>query len=177
MTDLKCLITLIACVVVAHAEEPVKKISAMKQAPVINPCDHAVVKTFCGFFSDINHLEEEMSATKRSPALPAVNVSETIHGYRFEMALPGYLKRELQLMVQDDILTIQAEPHISTHKDIQKFYKQEFVTGEFTRSFLLPDDAGEATANFSNGVLTIRLSKAAIGNNRQGQPGQQILIQ
>ena len=169
MTDLKCLITLVICVVIAHAEEPVKKMSAMKQDQVTNPCNHAVVKTFCGFFSDINHLEEEMYASKRSPALPAVNAVETLHGYRFEMALPGYQKKDLQLMMEEDVLTVQAIPGINRKKDVQRFYKQEFVAGEFIRSFLLPDDADSATAHFANGVLTIRLMKTGQSVRREGQ--------
>lgn len=125
----------------------------------MNYSDHAIVRTFCGEFSDIQHLEQEIHPDSRLMLLAAVNVLETGASYVFEMALPGYQRQTLRLQLEDDVLTVYARAPYPRHKDVRRLYKQEFAAGDFSRSFLLPEDAGKATAQLADGVLTIRFRK------------------
>ena len=136
----------------------------MNTNTVSRPGDHAVLRTFCGSFSDMDHLYEELHAETRALALPAINIIETDRAYILQLALPGYHKDNLLLETQDDVLVISAEasPVPSYYKDIRRFHKREFVTGSFTRSFLLPEDVSTATASFEGGILSIQLTKGAI---------------
>lgn len=131
----------------------------MKNESNIQPCDHSVVRTFCGIFSDIDHLPQEMYTDRKDLTLPAINVIETAGTYLFEMALPGYQATDLRLEREEDVLTVHAATPPLHSKEVMKYYKQEFVATSFTRSFLLPEDVGTVSAGFANGVLTIRLSK------------------
>ncbi|WEK33498.1 MAG: Hsp20/alpha crystallin family protein [Candidatus Pseudobacter hemicellulosilyticus] len=129
------------------------------KAIMSNPSDRAIVRTFCGEFSDIEHLEQEVYPENRIMPLAAVNVLETDSAYVFEMALPGYRKNDLELALEEDLLTVHARAPYLRHKDVRRLYKQEFAPGDLSRSFLLPEDAGLAAAHFTDGVLTIRFSK------------------
>lgn len=133
----------------------------MKDIETINLVDHELVRTFYGCFSDISHLQDEMNPARKPVQLPAINVLETASAYYFDMALPGYHKKDLHLELEGDILTVDALQPTISNKNVKRFHRQEFGTGHFTRSFLLPEDAGTAIASFSNGVLHIRLQKGA----------------
>lgn len=110
-------------------------------------------------FSDLDHLEEELHAERKIACAPATNIFETDTMYCIEVALAGYQRPDIKLKRENDLLTVWADTHTIRHKNLQKFYRQEFLPGSFTRSFLLPDDAGEATASFANGILCIKLDK------------------
>ncbi|RZS74397.1 Hsp20/alpha crystallin family protein [Pseudobacter ginsenosidimutans] len=131
----------------------------MKEVINIKPPEHAYVKTFYGMFSDLDHLEDEHQTDRKSPCAPATNIYETDSTYFIDMALPGYQRQDIQLKREDDLITVCAETHTVRHKKLQRFFRQEFLAGSFTRSFLLPDDAGEAIAKFADGVLCIQLDK------------------
>lgn len=124
-----------------------------------NPPEHSFVKTFYGMFSDLDHLEEEHRVERKVLCAPATNIYETDTLYCIEVALPGYQRSDIRIRREEDLITVWAETHNTHHKKLQKFYRQEFLPGSFSRSFLLPDDAGAATASFAEGVLCIRMEK------------------
>jgi HSP20 family protein len=130
----------------------------------IKPDDHSVVRTFCGSFSDMDHLYEELHAETKPFNRPAINIIETDKEYILELALPGYHKGSLRLEIQDDMLVIEAVSSSvpSYHKDIRRFYKREFAPEPFARTFLLPEDIDAALADFNDGILTIHLTRGAV---------------
>lgn len=112
-------------------------------------------------FSDLDHLEEELRSERKIACAPATNIFETDTEYCIEVALPGYQLSDIRLKRENDLLTVCADTHNVRHKKLQRFYRQEFMPGSFSRSFLLPDDAGEARAHFADGVLSIKLDKSS----------------
>jgi HSP20 family protein len=131
----------------------------MKDVINIKPPEHAYVKTFYGMFSDLDHLDDEYQTERKIPCAPATNIYETDVTYFIEVALPGYRRSDIQLKREDDLISVCAVTHAIHHKKLQRFFRQEFAPASFSRSFLLPDDAGEATAKFTDGVLCIQLDK------------------
>lgn len=148
----------------------------MKTQTIIKTEDHAVVRTFCGCFSDMDHLHEELHAEIRPFNRPAINIIETDKEYIVQLALPGYQKTALRLEIRNDMLVIEAisssvPPH---YKDIRRFYKREFAPEPFTRTFLLPEDIDAVAADFKEAILTIRFTRgvmkvAECGGQRQQQ--------
>ena len=135
----------------------------MKTQAIIKTEDHAVVRTFCGSFSDMDHLYEELHAEVRSFNRPAINIIETDKEYMLQLALPGYRKESLHLEIRNDMLLIEAtSATVPSYKDIRRFYKREFAAEAFSRTFLLPEDIDTATADFSDGILTIHLERGPI---------------
>ena len=135
----------------------------MKTEYILKTGDHAILRTFCGSFSDMDHLYEELHAESRPFARPAVNIAETASEYMLELALPGYRKSDLHLVIEDDVLIIEAVASCPGHyHEVLHFYKREFVMESFARSFLLPEDVDTASASYEGGILFIHLVKGAV---------------
>lgn len=133
----------------------------MKTTTIYHTGDHAVVRTFCGSFSDMDHLQEELHAESRPFAKPAINIAETNSTYMLELALPGYKKEDLHIMIEDDVLIVRGNASCvpEHYEEVQHFYKKEFYVESFTRTFLLPEDVDTASASLKEGILFIHLTK------------------
>jgi len=92
-----------------------------------------------------------------------VEVSETDNELVVKASLPGVNPDEVDVTVNNDVLTIKAEHKETTEEGKREFYRREIRYGAFNRSFTLPVkvDADQAEADYQNGVLTLRLPKAA----------------
>ncbi|WP_315822239.1 Hsp20/alpha crystallin family protein [Paraflavitalea speifideaquila] len=136
----------------------------MNTISAIGIADHALVRTFCGRFSDMDHLQEELHAESGSYRRPAVNIAETVSEYLLELALPGYKKTDLQVLIEGDMLMISGVASCvpEHYEEVLHFYKKEFCVESFTRTFLLPEDIDTASANLEEGILFIHLKKGAV---------------
>ena len=96
-------------------------------------------------------------------SLPAVNIEEQEDKYVLELAAPGKSKKDFDIELDNDLLTISSEikeEHKSEDKD-RNFTRREFSYESFRRSFTLPDsvDTNKVKANYKNGVLLVDLPK------------------
>ena len=99
----------------------------------------------------------------RKARIPAVDVAETDTAYQVKAELPGIRKEDLDVTVDDGVLTIKAE-----HNDNQEqtengqLIRQERSYGKFVRSLRLGTTVDEETitAEYRDGVLHITLPKA-----------------
>lgn len=92
---------------------------------------------------------------------PAVNIIETNQGFRIELAAPGLDKSDFQVKLESGLLSISAQKEAVKEETNAQFRRREFAFQSFSRSFRLPDtvDAGSVTANFTNGILKVELTK------------------
>ena len=77
-------------------------------------------------------------------------------------SVPGTSKDEIDVSVDDNVLTIKAESTGSTAKDNKDGYLlRERRTGSYYRALRLPEtvDFENAESTFKDGVLTIKLPK------------------
>ncbi len=90
-----------------------------------------------------------------------VDIKNEAEAYVINALLPGVTAEDLNIQVQNDVLTIQGEMKYS-REETDSYLLQERPAGKFFRSFELPDavDANKVEANLTNGVLTLRLPKA-----------------
>ena len=92
------------------------------------------------------------------------DIKETDTEYTLEADLPGFDKKDINLGLDGDRLTIRAERH-SAHED--KDEKKNYVRcersyGEYSRSFDISGvDADGIKAKYENGVLTLHMPKKA----------------
>lgn len=93
--------------------------------------------------------------------LPAVDVRETPEALTFAAELPGMTKEQVQITLENQVLTISGERKLEKEAKGETFHRVERTYGTFTRSFTLPGNVKteEAGAKFENGVLTIVLPK------------------
>ncbi len=98
--------------------------------------------------------------------MPTVDLEEKEGNYVVKVDLPGLDKDKIDITVRDDILTIQGmrQSESQTSDDQSGVFKQERSYGSFARSLRLPGpvDDSKIAADYKNGVLTIRLPKAAV---------------
>lgn len=84
--------------------------------------------------------------------------------YELEADLPGFEKKDIQLDVNGDILTVRAERH-SEHEEKdkkEKYMRCERSYGCYSRDFDVSNvDADTIKAKYENGVLKLTLPKKA----------------
>jgi HSP20 family protein len=95
---------------------------------------------------------------------PAVNVTETDHAFKLELAAPGFEKQHFTLNVENGHLTVTAKREEKTEEgDIVKsrYLRREFRYESFKRSFKLPNTVNQdaISAVYENGILNIELPK------------------
>ncbi len=76
-------------------------------------------------------------------------------------SVPGIKPEDLQITVEDHVLTLRGE-HRSEHvTEDAKIYRQEVAVGSFARSIRLPETVNpdQAQAVHENGLVTIRIPK------------------
>ena len=73
--------------------------------------------------------------------------------------LPDMTREEIDITLDDNTLTIKGEKKVDTEVKEENFHRIERRYGEFSRSFSLPPtvDATKVSAEYKNGVLTVRL--------------------
>lgn len=95
-------------------------------------------------------------------AMP-VDVAENADGYTVKASVPGYKPEELDIAIENNVLTIRAERKAEDErKDGDTVRWQERYYGKLERSFTLPVEvnADKAEAKLEHGVLTLSLPKA-----------------
>jgi HSP20 family protein len=92
---------------------------------------------------------------------PSVDISETGEEYLIRAALPAVKKEDVNVTVEDGMLTLSGERRQKEQQTNEKFHKVESFYGSFSRSFALPDAVNEAAikAESKDGVLTIHVPK------------------
>ena len=90
-----------------------------------------------------------------------VDVKEEPESYRLEAELPGVKQEDINLTVDDDVLTISAEVNTQKKEQHQNYLYSERRTGHMERRFSLEGIRQEGiAAAYQDGVLTITLPKA-----------------
>jgi HSP20 family protein len=92
-------------------------------------------------------------------AMP-VDVTENADGYTVKASVPGIKPEELDVTIENNVLTIRAERKAEESNDEPRW--QERYYGKLERCFTLPVevDANKAEAKLEHGVLTLNLPKA-----------------
>lgn len=101
--------------------------------------------------------------TGKAVFTPRVDVWETQEGFAFYLDLPGLGKDAINLEVDGRQLTVSGErqPQQLDGEPLRRVAERPY--GEFQRTFQLPEgaDTEKIDAEFTNGVLTIKIDKKA----------------
>ncbi|WP_126446321.1 Hsp20/alpha crystallin family protein [Sulfuricystis multivorans] len=94
--------------------------------------------------------------------LPPVNVIEDANGITLTADLPGVPKDKLNLLVEADTLTIEGEVALTMPEGMESLHA-EVNLPRYRRVFTLSKelDSDKVGAEFTNGVLKLRIPKAA----------------
>jgi HSP20 family protein len=130
-----------------------------------------------GIWSEMNRLRDEMEqlfgsyparrfATSVYPPLNMWNDTDNLY---VEAELPGFSLEDLEITVTgDNNLSLKGE-RVQPEVEGGTWHRQERGFGKFHRTVELPEhvDAGNVSAEFKNGVLTITMPKKAEAKPRR----------
>jgi len=119
--------------------------------------------------------EEQQYGSGREESLtagafvPPVDIYEDEHSIQLKLEVPGIEQKDLDVKVENNILTVSGERKFEKEEKEENFRRVERRYGSFTRSFTLPNtvNAEDVSADYNNGVLKIRLGKRAEAKPKQ----------
>ena len=135
------------------------------------------VMTGWDLFEDMRAAQDEMLRTARgrgwrpghqyegtSPTAwaPAADISERKDAYLVAVELPGVEADQVEITIEDGLLTIQGERRFAHDSAEEKVHRSERYYGAFRRSITLPShvEADKVEASVQDGVLQILVPKA-----------------
>ena len=97
----------------------------------------------------------------KGSAYPKVNVYEYDDKVGIVAEIPGLNKKQLNVDVEDGVLTISGDKHSTFEEDGAKVIRRELKQSSFKRSFELGEqlDGDNIAANFKDGVLSVSIPK------------------
>lgn len=95
--------------------------------------------------------------------MPRIDVRTTGDDMVVHAELPGLKEEDIDVEVTDGVLTIKGERKSETEKSDEGWIIRERSFGSFERSLVLPEgvDPEKVSADYTDGVLEVRLPKAA----------------
>jgi HSP20 family protein len=92
---------------------------------------------------------------------PEVNIIENDNEFNLEIAIPGIAKDEINIGVENDVLSISSERKKENEEKTDNFLHREFGRRTFKRSFGLPDSVDQELikASYKDGVLNVIIPK------------------
>ena len=95
-------------------------------------------------------------------AYPKVNVYEYEDKVGIIAEIPGLKKKQLNIEVEDGVLTISGDKHGIEEQEGATVLRRELKASSFKRSFQLGEllDDSRVDANFNDGILSISIPKA-----------------
>jgi HSP20 family protein len=92
---------------------------------------------------------------------PALDAYEAGDQLVVEARLPGMKPEEIDVSIEQGVLTIQGETKAEEEREERTYLIREHRTGRFSRSMHLPEtvDADAVQATYVDGVLRLRLAK------------------
>jgi HSP20 family protein len=97
--------------------------------------------------------------------VPSIDVSETDKAIAITAEMPGLERKDVEISVEDDVLTIRGEKKVESEQDDKNknYHLSERSYGVFYRVLQLPPgvDPSKIEASVSNGVLKITIPKPA----------------
>ena len=110
-------------------------------------------------FADVlEHTGEESNLTAWAPA---VDIFETEHELVVKADLPDVNPQDLDIRVENNILTIRGERKFEKKVNEENYLRVERAYGSFARSFSLANSVNSEAikADYQNGVLTLSIPK------------------
>lgn len=97
----------------------------------------------------------------RTSSMPAVNIREDEKHFALDLAIPGMKKEDLNIDINEDVLTISSESKNETTEESDGYKKKEFNYSSFCRSFYIPENVNreKIDAAYKDGILTVSLPK------------------
>jgi HSP20 family protein len=93
--------------------------------------------------------------------IPAMDLVEEGEHYVLRADLPGVEESDVNIELEDNVLTISGERRSKSEESREGYYRIERASGAFSRSLTLPEgiDPASIRASFEKGVLEVTIPK------------------
>lgn len=100
--------------------------------------------------------------------LPAIELVEKEGEFVLTAEIPGMSKEDVQISVEDDVLTFRGEKKFEHEEEKDRMHIREREYGTFMRAFTLPRgvEASKIKAEYHDGVVEIHLPKGVEAQSR-----------
>jgi HSP20 family protein len=100
---------------------------------------------------------------------PTVDMAEDENVYIIKASMPGVKPEEVEVTLQNNILTIKGEAKKEMEIKEENYHMRERRYGSFMRSLTLPTEvkAEAIEAKHEDGVLTVRLPKSEMSKPKK----------
>lgn len=114
-------------------------------------------RMFDDFFGDFG----DSGLSRMAEFAPRIDVSENEKEITIRAELAGMEEKDIDVTLQDDVLTIRGEKKIERDEKNERYSLTERSSGTFSRPIVVPMQVEEdkIDASFKQGVLTVRLPK------------------
>ncbi len=113
-------------------------------------------------FNPWRDLDRFLAAGPSRPSwAPAFDIAENDTQFVLRGDLPGVSQKDIEVRVEDNLLTVRAGRKPAGEESTPRFSLVERPSGEFRRTFVLPEsvDYENVKATFENGVIELVLAK------------------
>ena len=112
-------------------------------------------------FDLVNAIINSVEEPKNKDFHPNINTRETEESYHLEVELAGVKKEDVEIKIDEDLLTVSGERKIRNDIQYEAYQKIESKYGLFSRSFILPKnvDRENISAHYEDGKLYITIKK------------------
>ncbi|MFA5059131.1 MAG: Hsp20/alpha crystallin family protein [Candidatus Omnitrophota bacterium] len=130
-------------------------------------------KRSCDPFQQLTDLNDRLMGLTLFPNLdkslapfrggwPALDVSEDKSNVIIKADLPGLKQEEIEVAIEDDVLTIRGERKAEVKKEEENYFRSERLYGAFERNLQLGVgvEKDKVKASYKNGVLEVTLPKS-----------------
>jgi HSP20 family protein len=123
-------------------------------------------------FGRLATLQDELDRLFESPLTgwtPPLDAHEDKNSFIVRMEVPGLKREDIQVSLQDGVLTISGERAEEKVSEGTEVHRQERFYGKFSRAVTLPTAvaADKVKAAYKDGILTITLPKTEEAKPKQ----------
>lgn len=136
-----------------------RMIPALPEPSAFRSLHREVDRIFDDFARSVSSLADE----RGRGLVPSMDVAETDKEIEITAELPGLERKDVDITLEDDMLTIRGEKKLEAEEKEKNYHVNERSYGVFYRVLQLPPGIDPATvdASMSKGVLKIRIPKPA----------------
>lgn len=124
-------------------------------------------------FRDLDRITSQLVSGTRTPALMPMDAWRAGDAYHVALDLPGIDPDSIELTVERNALTVQAQRQ-APFREGEQVLVAERPQGSFTRQLMLGEgvDAEQVQADYANGVLQLTIPVKQSAQPRRIQVGQ-----
>jgi HSP20 family protein len=117
----------------------------------------------------LDSLADDSFAERASGGFPPMNITQDDNHFYVRAEVPGIRASDLSISAVRNRISISGRREIPQEHERVSYHRKERADGTFNRTVALPTliDAERVEAHYSEGVLTVRLPKAAEAKPRQ----------